>query len=210
MSTQVQKSYGVWASTYDEDRNLTRDLDEQVVKETLGGLRCKSILEFGCGTGKNTALFAQIGDRVRALDFSEQMIERAKAKDPGNNVTFELANITQAWPCEDNSIDLVTCNLVLEHVEDISFVFSEAVRVLTDGGRFFVSELHPFRQYLGVQARFERNRETTKIDAFVHELTEFTDAAARNKLSLESLKEWRHEEDREKPPRLISFLFRKA
>jgi hypothetical protein len=28
-------------------------------------------------------------------------------------------------------------------------------------------------------------------------------------LSLESIKEWRHAEDKDKPPRLISFLFTK-
>ncbi|HKP35217.1 MAG TPA: methyltransferase domain-containing protein, partial [Pyrinomonadaceae bacterium] len=109
---------------------------------------------------------------------------------------------------EDNSFDLIVCNLVLEHIRDLSFIFSEASRVLMKGGRFFVCELHPFRQYQGTVARFQRT-ETTEITAFVHHLTDFTDAANASGLSLKSMKEWWHEEDTDKPPRLVSFMFEK-
>ena len=81
--------------------------------------------------------------------------------------------------------------------------------MLIDGGQCFVSELHPFRQYQGVQARFERDAETIAIPAFVHHLSDFLDAAARAELSLVAMNEWWHAEDEHKPPRLISFMFRK-
>jgi ubiquinone/menaquinone biosynthesis C-methylase UbiE len=74
----VRESYSRWAATYDTDRNLTRDLDHDVTRATLEGGRFGSILEIGCGTGKNTALLARIGERVRAIDFSEGMIDRAR------------------------------------------------------------------------------------------------------------------------------------
>ena len=204
---KIQEAYTDWSTTYDSDRNLTRDLDHTVVQQQLGGLRCKSILELGCGTGKNTRLLAGIGEHVLALDFSRGMIERAKAKIDRANVTFDLADITQKWPCKDQSFDLISCNLVLEHIEDLSFIFAEAARTLIKGGRFFVCELHPFRQYLGTQARFQRAEDTTHIAAFMHHISDFTNAAAGNGLSLEVLKEWWHAEDEAKPPRLISFLF---
>ena len=147
-------AYTDWSATYDLDRNLTRDLDQLVTRDTLSGLRCKSILEIGCGTGKNTPLLAQIGEHVSALDFSAGMIEKSQSEKLSlDNVTFEVADITQPWPCEDRSMDLVVCNLVLEHIPDLSFIFSEASRVLVKTGRFFVSELHPFRQYQGTQAK---------------------------------------------------------
>ena len=206
---KTKEAYAQWASTYDSDRNCTRDLDEVVTREILADLRFKSILEIGCGTGKNTLLFAQIGERITALDFSEEMIAQARDKSSAHNVEFIVADITQRWPVDDTSIDLVSCNLVLEHIKDLTFVFSEAARVLIPGGRFFVSELHPVRQYLGVQARFSRDQGTTKIEAFIHDVADFTSVARRNRLSLEALNEWRHEEDQAKPPRLISFMFRK-
>jgi malonyl-CoA O-methyltransferase len=137
------------------------------------------------------------------------MIARARQKISAGNVTFELADITQPWPCAANSTDLVVCNLVLEHIENIGFVFSEAARVLRNEGRYFVSELHPFRQYQGVQARFIRGEERTEIPAFDHHLTDFLGSAAAHNLSLLQLKESWHPEDRNKPPRLVSFIFAK-
>jgi ubiquinone/menaquinone biosynthesis C-methylase UbiE len=205
----IQEAYTDWSATYDLDRNLTRDLDQLATRETLSNLSFKSVLELGCGTGKNTALLAQIGEHVLALDFSEGMIEKAREKLSFDNVTFAAADITQPWACEDQSIDLVTCNLVLEHVRDLPFIFSEVSRVLVESGQLFISELHPFRQYQGTQANFLRNQQRTEIQAFVHHISDFFAAAAANDLKLVQMKEWWHEEDQDKPPRLVSFVFDK-
>jgi ubiquinone/menaquinone biosynthesis C-methylase UbiE len=208
----VQKAYNEWSETYDTDENLTRDLDQKVTRETLAALanlQFKSNLEIGCGTGKNTALLAKIGERVHALDFSEGMIEKAKEKVQAKNVKFSVADLTKKWPCEDESYDLILCNLVLEHIEDLSFIFSEAFRVLVENGRFLVNELHPFRQYEGKKARFDMGEAVTEIPAFVHHISEFVNAASDNELKLVLLKEWWHEQDQGKPPRIVSFLFEK-
>ena len=206
----VLEAYEEWSHTYDDDRNLTRDLDEAVMRRTFSGARYQAVLEIGCGTGKNTALLTEIADQVEAIDFSEAMIERARRRSSARNLTFTIANLTESWPVADSSINLISCNLVLEHIENLQFIFAEAARVLAPGGHFFVCELHPFRQYQGTKASFRREHEAhIIIDAFVHDVTEFIEAALNGKLSLESIKEWRHEEDRGKPPRLISFLFKR-
>lgn len=205
----IQDAYSDWSATYDSDRNLTRDLDQRVARRELATLRCKSILELGCGTGKNTPLLASIGEYVHALDFSLGMIEKAKAKVDGSNVTFELADLTKPWPANDRSYDLVVCNLVLEHIKDLNFIFAETARVLIESGRCFICELHPFRQYQGTQARFQRPADTKQVPAFVHHLTDFTNGARANGLSIVMMNEWWHEEDEGKPPRLISFVFEK-
>ncbi len=205
----VNEAYNAWATTYDVDRNLTRDLDEAVTRDALSLLHCAAILELGCGTGKNTALLAQIGAHVHALDFSEEMIARARAKVPLDNVTFTVADLTAPWPCADQSVDLIVCNLVLEHVADLSFIFAEASRCLITSGRLFLCELHPFRQYVGAKATFERDGTYIEIPAFVHHISEFLDVATHAQLTLTSLREWWHDEDYRTPPRLVSFLFEK-
>ena len=205
----IRQAYSDWSATYDLDRNLTRDLDQAVTKNTLANLHCRSVLELGCGTGKNTALLAEIGERICAIDFSPSMIGKARDKLRLDNVSFEVADITKPWPCESESYDLIVCNLVLEHIRDLSLIFAEAFRVLVAPGRFFLCELHPTRQYAGKQASFQRNGKMTPIEAFVHHLTDFTDAANNCGFSLQSMKEWWHEEDWNKPPRLVSFMFEK-
>src|SRR5688500_14911113 len=120
MTISIQKAYDEWSQTYDTDRNLTRDLDEQILREELTNLRFKSILEIGCGTGKNTVFLGQRGERVHALDFSGGMIQKARQKVKADHVRFSTADLMQRWPCEDRAYDLVVCNLVLEHIEDLS------------------------------------------------------------------------------------------
>lgn len=205
----IQNAYNEWSETYDTDENLTRDLDQKVTREALASLHFNSILEIGCGTGKNTSFLAQIGATVHAVDFSEGMIEKAKEKVRAENVRFSMMDITQKWNFEDQAFDLIVCNLVLEHIEDLSFVFSEACRTLKETGRFLINELHPFKQYEGKKARFYKDKDIIEVEAFVHHISDFFNAAPTHGLTLVKLNEYWHEKDQNKPPRLISLMFEK-
>jgi len=205
----IQKAYTRWSATYDADRNRTRDLDQTVTRRMLSDLRCHSILELGCGTGKNTLFLAEISEKVLALDFSEGMLAVAKEKVKQAHVTFAVADLTHPWPGADQSAELIVCNLVLEHIDDLSFIFAEASRILEKGGRFFLCELHSFRQYEGTVANFQQNEETTAIPAFIHHISDYLHAARSNGFTLIRLDEWWHAEDNNRSPRLISFLFEK-
>jgi len=206
----IQDAYNEWSEIYDSNTNLTRDLDQKVTRNLLANLHFDSILEIGCGTGKNTSFLAQIGTHVHALDFSAGMIEKAKEKLRAGNVRFSTADLTTRWPCEDGTYDLITCNLVLEHIENLSHIFAEAARTLLPKGKFFINELHPFKQYQGTKARFERGEKIIEVDAFVHHISDFLNAATSNGLELAKLNEYWHEEDQGKPPRLVSFMFEKS
>ena len=185
-----------------------------MTRKVLGELAFRTVVEIGCGTGKNTAFLAARAERILALDFSPRMLgvarEKVRRETVPGRVLFAVADATDGWPCRGVSADLVTCNLVLEHVADLAPVFAEARRVLAPGGRLFVSELHPERQLRGTRARFERSGATTEIEAFVHPVEEFLEAAEAAGFRLAQRREWWHEEDRGeplKPPRVISFLF---
>ena len=206
----IQSAYNEWSEIYDSNENLTRDLDQQVTKDTLGGQHFNSILELGCGTGKNTIFLAEIGTTVHALDFSQGMLEKAKEKVQAKNVRFEVADLTKRWHCEESAYDLIICNLVLEHIQDLDHIFSEAARSLQPKGIFFINELHPFKQYQGTKARFEKGEATIEVDAYVHHISEFINSASANGLKMVKLNEYWHAADQGKHPRLVSFLFEKA
>lgn len=208
----IKETYTRWSETYDIDPNRTRDLDAEVTREWLGGRRFRSILEIGCGTGKNTEFLATLAERVTAIDFSAGMLRQAKAKAESRgfagNVEFATVDVTQSWPFAAAQIDLLVCNLVLEHVADLRFIFAEAARCLSAGGEFFLCELHPFRQYEGTVANFSREGETTAVAAFVHHLSEFTKAADAAGFAPTRFDERWHGDDAGRPPRLAVFLFR--
>ncbi len=207
----VQAAYDIWAKTYDESENATRDLDAVALRAQPFELAGADVVEIGCGTGKNTEWLAGRAAEVVALDFSENMIQIARRRVRSERVRFVPHDVTQPWPVAGSAFDLVTCNLVLEHIEDVRPVFAQARRVMRTGGTFYVSEFHPFRQLLGRQARFagEANEEI-KVPAFVHDTADFVGAGLAEGLQLTQLLEWRDKSaPATVPPRLLTLTFRK-
>ena len=207
MSTQ--QLYNQWSETYDTVENKTRDLEKIACETVLGGISFTRVIELGGGTGKNTSWLAERAERVISVDFSEAMQAVARSKVTSPNVEFQLADVRQSWKFHAFSPDLITCSLILEHVEDLNFVFEQANDVLSDGGRFYVCELHPFKQYEGSKARFETEDGLQVTECFQHHVTDYTKAAEANGFSLERMDEWFDENDRATTPRLISFVFSK-
>ena len=213
METNVQSAYNQWAKTYDDIENKTRDLDKIATAKMLSELITPStnVLEFGCGTGKNTEWLKTKTNHLTAVDFSEEMLAKAKEKLAGFEIEFLQADITQKWPFANNCYDVVICNLILEHVEHLDNIFFEAKRVLKTGGHFFISELHPSKQYLGARANFKLDEQTVSPDCYVHHVSDYFSSALSNSFICADLKEWFDgDKDRTHVPRIISFLFRKA
>ena len=208
MSKQVEQHYNQWAATYDAVENKTRDADAVAVQTVLSTLPLHKVLEVGCGTGKNTVWLSQRSGSLTAMDFSEGMLQQAKAKVASEGVTFVQADIKQIWPFERAAFDTVTCNLVLEHIEHLKPVIKEAARVLKSGGYLFICELHPYKQYSGSKARFETAEGTQVLECFVHHTSDYFAAAAQAGFNCLRLDEWFDEADRNRP-RLLSFLFQK-
>ena len=204
--TGTRELYDEWAATYDSVDNPTRDLEKRTCESVLGGMSFGTIMELGGGTGKNTAWLAERAKRLISVDLSPEMQAIAKQKVQADNVEFRIGDITAQWDFAEPA-DLITCSLILEHVEDLHHVSREAAKFMKPGGRFYVCELHPFKQYVGSKARFETNRGLKVLQCFVHHLTDYTDSAMSNGFVIERMDEWFDDADRDRIPRLASFLF---
>ncbi len=206
----IDQSYNQWADSYDNNLNKTRDLDQIVTKEVLGKLKFSEVLELGCGTGKNTTWLLEKASNIQALDFSRKMLDLAKAKIQSEKVHFLQADLKAFWPVPNNAFDLITSSLVLEHIDDLHIIFRQAFDKLRQGGYFFISELHPNKQYQGSQAKFETpDGKTHFLEVYTHHISEFTDTAFMHSFNLVELKEWFDEGDENGAPRLVSFVFQK-
>jgi ubiquinone/menaquinone biosynthesis C-methylase UbiE len=153
-----ENAYNIWADQYDTNSNKTRDLDSKFTVETLNKFDFSKVIELGCGTGKNTTYLLTKADKVIGLDFSQEMLNRAKAKIQNERAEFHKADITASWDIENDSADLVTCSLVLEHIKDLDPVFNQAYKALINGGIFFISELHPLNNIQEVKLNLKLNR----------------------------------------------------
>jgi ubiquinone/menaquinone biosynthesis C-methylase UbiE len=205
----LDKAYNSWAESYDDMLNKTRDLEEKAARSMLKDAYFDSILELGCGTGKNTQWLAEQCNKLIGLDFSEEMIAKAKQKIQLDKVVLKQQNLEDGWDINKGSIALVSCSLVLEHIEDLNLIFKKVSEVLKNKGEFYLGELHPFKQYSGSKARFDNGSEIQELEVYTHHISEYLTAAKNNQLDLIDLKEWFDEDDTSKIPRLVSFRFKK-
>lgn len=106
---------------------------------------CRTVLDFGCGTGNMArALAAALPSaRVTGCDASAASIEVARARS-GASADF-VANGAGRLPFADASVDLVTAACVFHHIErsERQKWAAEIRRVLRPGGRAIVFEHNP-------------------------------------------------------------------
>jgi len=206
----VQSAYDNWAESYDTDANATRDLNAVVLRRQPFELEGRDVLEFGCGTGLDTAWLAQRSRRLIAMDLSAAMLERAGARVRLPHVSFVQHDITQPWPLAAGALDLVVGNLVLEHVADLAPVFRQAYRVLNSRGTLYLCELHPFRQLSGAGAQFvhPETGERIRVPCFVHDVSEYVNVGLATGFGVQHVGEWRDDEKAcNSIPRLLSVQF---
>jgi SAM-dependent methyltransferase len=91
------------------------------------------VLDLCCGQGTLTASIAKNAAAVTGLDFSPEMLARARVTAPAANIVEGDAT---AMPFEDAQFDKVVCNFGMMHIADQPKALSEVRRVLKPGGTF--------------------------------------------------------------------------
>jgi len=205
----VKRSYNIWAEQYDTNNNKTRDLEAISLRTTLANIQFDNCLEIGCGTGKNTEWLMAKAKQVSAVDFSAEMLAKAKNKINSDNVEFVQADITNNWTFVNKQYDLVTFSLVLEHIENLTDIFKKVSNVISPKGIVYVGELHPFKQYSGTKARFETEDGQQIVTCFNHNISDFTISAKNNDFKIVDIAEYFDDNDRTIPPRILTLLLRK-
>lgn len=205
----ILKAYNQWASQYDTNNNKTRDLEAIALRRSLSNISFDSVLEIGCGTGKNTLWFRENSKEVTAIDLSDEMLSKAQEKINVEAVKFLQFDIKKSWTFNDKLYDLVSFSLVLEHIQDLEHIFNEVYKKLKPGGYVYIGELHPFKQYTGTKARFDTGNGQQIVECFNHHISEFIQIAKRYKLLLTDIDEYFDDNDTSEIPRILSLLLKK-
>lgn len=205
----IREAYNNWAILYDTNQNKTRDLEGLALRTVLDDISFERSLEIGCGTGKNTSWLAERAKRHTAVDFSEEMLAKAKAKNKGSQVDFKQADITEPWLFTDGKYDLIGFSLILEHIENLDHIFKEIVKIMDAGGYVYIGELHPFKQYSGSGARFDTAEGQQAVTCFTHHISEFTTLAKKYGFEIITLNEYFDDDQSGTLPRILNLLLRK-
>jgi ubiquinone/menaquinone biosynthesis C-methylase UbiE len=205
----TKKAYDLWSKQYDNIDNKTRDLEAGALQKTLANIQFDTCLEIGCGTGKNTEWLMTRAKQVTAVDFSEEMLARAKEKIKSDKVQFIQADITKKWAFTNVQYDLIIFSLVLEHIENLDNIFKEASKAAVPSRHVYIGELHPFKQYSGSKARFETENGVEILKCYNHNISDFTQDAKKYGFEIEDINEFFDNDDRRTVPRILTLFLTK-
>jgi len=97
----------------------------------------QKILFVGVGTGADLELINHNDLKITAIDYSPDMLRKAKGKFEHSTITF-LEMDAQNLEFENESFDYVVASLILSVVPDATKCFQEMTRVLKQEGRIIV------------------------------------------------------------------------
>ena len=105
----------------------------QMMEPRPGGV----LLDIGCADGTDTLpLMRRVApEHTIGLELADQFIAAARAK----GIDVRQTDITQPWPLDDQSVDVVHSNQVIEHISETDRFMREIRRVLRGDGYAVVS-----------------------------------------------------------------------
>ena len=135
-----------WEIVYQKEGDLYKDVGPEIKKyaKILKKKKYKTVLDLGCGTGRNTIYLAKQGFLVYALDISKTGVaitkKKAKLLDL-KNIKFKVADMKHtSYP--NNYFDAVVCMFTLSHglLKDNQDAIDEIYRILKPKG-MLITEL---------------------------------------------------------------------
>jgi ubiquinone/menaquinone biosynthesis C-methylase UbiE len=136
---------GFWDQQIQAGATWQRHLIQPSVERLLGLEPGERVLDIACGNGEFARRMAELGGQVLAVDFSEGMLERARAH--GGEVEYRAADAMDEEALlalgDPASFDAVVNNMAIMDMESIEPMAAASSRLLKPGGRFVFSTLHP-------------------------------------------------------------------
>jgi SAM-dependent methyltransferase len=116
-----------------ESRRLKAEKVLAILQDGLGELSRLRLLDLGCSNGLMTKFYGEAFQDVVGVDIDAPGIAFAQAHNTAPNIRYELTDgLNTGLP--DESVDVVTCTHVYEHVPDANLLMIEIHRVLRPGG----------------------------------------------------------------------------
>jgi ubiquinone/menaquinone biosynthesis C-methylase UbiE len=99
-----------------------------------------TILDAGCGNGRNMYWFLQNGFNISGIDINEVAIAQLKNSYPDLTESLAVSSLENI-PFSDNHFDHIICSAVLHFAKTVAqfnCMLTEMVRVLKPGGSLFI------------------------------------------------------------------------
>lgn len=142
---EIKEYWSMRAATFDEQpgheifSETERAAWHALFERHFGKGNGRKALDLASGTGVISHLMHDLGFDVTGMDWSEAMLEKARAKSKlrGSNITFLLGDAERTLE-DDNSYDVIVTRHLVWTLVDPAAAFAEWFRVLKPGGKLLV------------------------------------------------------------------------
>lgn len=141
----------IWRDEYENKGTFTRIHSDrpsgpipgfaQLLLESNKNASEMTILDIGCGGGRNSVYLGSLGFRVVGIDFAPNAVLTAQARvnlAGLSNIEFQVADLGGRWPADSNSVSaVIDCNTsICVPNPGRANLIHEAERVLAPGGLY--------------------------------------------------------------------------
>jgi malonyl-CoA O-methyltransferase len=180
LPVRVEDAYRLWSVSYDDDPNPILALERRVIRERLGKVSGKRLLDIGTGTGYWLAYARSGGACAFGVDLSEEMLALAARKD-GLRSCLMRADMNRL-PVRDSAAEVAICSMAIGYIPELKNVFRELARI---SQRIIVSDLHPAAVEAGWRRGFVAAGHRYEIEQFAHTTPQLDEAAGASGLRLD-------------------------
>ncbi len=137
-SYQLHLSRGDFVLKDVEGRTQKSEKIRSVLQDFNPGTPSMNCLDIGCSSGIITSLLGNHFRMSFGMDIDEEAIRYAQDHSSSPRVQFLMAD-SMALPLHDNSVDVIVCNHIYEHVPYADRMMDEIYRVLKEKGFCYFS-----------------------------------------------------------------------
>jgi cyclopropane fatty-acyl-phospholipid synthase-like methyltransferase len=137
----------IWDRVYSNDSAFFGEEPSDFAQKCYSDFKrydVKTLLELGCGQGRDSIFFASNGLNVHAIDSSKVAIENINQKIKEKKIALHLSHfeVRQDLPFDSNYFDALYSHMFYNMRftdEELSYLFKESSRVLKNNGLLYFS-----------------------------------------------------------------------
>jgi len=177
--SRIAKQFSRAATQYDSLAEVQNDIAHDAM--ALLPIKCGTLVDIGCGTGRISRQLSTRSDRVVAMDLALGMLQHASTLDDDKAVTW-LQGDAECLALADNTVDTVFSSMALQWCISPQQVMAEISRILKPQGQAVLAIMceGSFTELEQVWAQLDTQRHINQF----HSADQWQQAACQSGLQL--------------------------